>query len=276
MRGSPSWLPKEGRLAATLNTDVICSPADSSLASGGAGHYDFVEVGTSTWGTLTQYCAGDQREGAALGSRIRSADLGDLRWARGLAVEAVGEHLEVLPSLPRVTKVHAAMDEYDSRQVLYCVSAKNVHEYMGKLIAHLPGASPLDGKVDVMWYALSLSSICHPHPELEYMLRSVGRLDLLEQRDVDVLSWTELCRRHRVSTVDVVQIDCEGKDCAILRGLIAHCVQKPVAFPRIIQFEANHLTGPDEVRQTLDDLARHGYFIRRQTDQNIIVERDML
>merc|ERR1712048_93934 len=102
-----------------------------------------------------------------------------------------------------------------------------------------------------MWYAKSLSSVGKPHPELERLLVSVGRMDFLEKRKVQVLSWAELCRLHRIASVDVVQLDCEGMDCSILRGLLAHCKTNPKAFPRFIDFEANWLADEQEVDKTL-------------------------
>ena len=100
------------------------------------------------------------------------------------------------------------------------------------------------------------------------MPRQVGRLDLLERRRVRVLSWADLCEQHGVASVDVVQLDCEGKDCAIIRGLLAHCSREPGAYPRVLQFEANHLTEEAEVAGTMGALAAHGYRVRWQNDQN--------
>ena len=47
-------------------------------------HYDFVEVGTSDWGTLTQFCAGQQDSTYVswIADLIR-ASIDGLRWARG-------------------------------------------------------------------------------------------------------------------------------------------------------------------------------------------------
>lgn len=228
-------------------------------------HFDFIEVGTSDWCTLSQFCAGDPR-GSWLGHEIRTS-LEDLRQARGLAVEAVGEHLECLPHLPRVTQVEAGMGEFSGDDVLFYVSAKNIEDHMGEYYASL------HKEVDVMWYAKSMSSIGKPHPQLEHMLSSIDRLDFLEQRRVQVFSWGDLCRRYGVTSVDVVQLDCEGMDCSVIRGLITHCKNYPDAFPRVIVFEANCLTDPGEVQETVEALLASGYRVRSQTWENITVER---
>ena len=228
-------------------------------------HFDYVEVGTSDWGTLTQFCAGQQRTNYVswLGADIRTS-ISDPWWVRGLAVEPVKEWLDALPNLPRVTKVEAAMGERSGEATLYGVSPENVALHKGKL--EFNGA-------DVMWYAKSLSSITKPSPDLLEMLRGVQREDLLEQREVQVLSWGDLCNQYGIGTVDVVQLDCEGMDCSILRGLLEHCEAHPNSLPRIILFEANHLTDDSEVEETLTALEEHGYSIQMRTISNIIVEQ---
>lgn len=192
-------------------------------------------------------------------------------WLSRPHPEPVCEHLQALPNLPRVTKVQAAMDEESGEETLHCVSAENIQRYMGRYHAELPDypSSP----VDVMWYAKSLSCIGRPHPDLTPMLAKIGRCDLLEKRIVRVLSWAELCDLHGVGSVDTVQLDCEGRDCAILRGVLSHCDKDPTALPRVIQFEANHLTDDLEIAETVDALKAHGYKVRAQNGRNILVDR---
>ena len=95
----------------------------------------------------------------------------------------------------------------------------------------------------------------------------------LEVREVPVLSWTELCWEYNVGSVDVVQLDCEGKDCAIIRGLLTHCVQNPDAWPRAIFFEANHLTPQREIEDTIQALQKHGHTVRLRSRWTCAVAR---
>ena len=236
-------------------------------------HLQFIEIGTSTWGTLSQYCASDYKAASSFGARIWHYGQ-DLLWARGLAVEAVQEHLEALPSLPYVTKVAAAIDEFSGKDILYCVSGENAKLYLGEYSAPLPNNADEPVEVDVMWYAMSMSSLGRPQPELERMLQSCGRLDLLERRSVSVLSWGSLCTQYKVASVDVLQLDCEGKDCAILRGMLSHCESQPAIFPRLIQFEANSLTDPEDLQTTLEALmTRGGYRVLERRERDILIER---
>ena len=154
---------------------------------------------------------------------------------------------------------------------LYCVPGKNIDANMGRYWAMYPGIGGYE--VDVMWYAKSLATIDQPHPDLRAMLRHVNRLDLLVSRRVPVPSWGLLCEKYSVTSVDVVQLDCEGKDAAIVRGLAKYCEDHPAAWPRVIQFEANHLIPVLEVHAAVGLLLKNGYLVRYWSSCNILLER---
>ena len=231
-------------------------------------YYDFIEVGSADWGTLTHYCAKDKHSASPAGEEIWSS-LDDLRWVRGIAVDPISEHLQALPDLPQVQKVEAAMDEWSGQDNFWYVSAQNIKAHKGAYWAYF-SEDWWSWKVDVMHYAGSLGSLGTPHPNLDFMLRNIGRSDLLEKRIIQVLDWSTLCSRYHVRKVDVVQLDCEGKDCAILRGMLKYCDRKPLALPRILQFEANHLTPEEEILDTLQSLAQRGFTLRYRTTNNIM------
>ena len=232
-------------------------------------HYDFVEVGTSTYSTITQYCAHDESNASCIGSEIWS-NLEDLSWARGLAVDPLRENLNALPDLPCVQKVEAAMDEHSGQSNFYFVSQENIKKYMGDYTACFGQYD--SWHVDVMWYAGALGSLGKPHPNLEFMLGAVGRLDLLENKIVPVHDRRSLCEEFQCRTADVVQLDCEGKDCAIMRSMLRH-YDDDYDLPRVVAFEANHLTPSAEVDATLKSLYARGYELRFQSNCNVMVER---
>ena len=186
-------------------------------------------------------------------------------------MDPVQEHLDALPDLPRVHKVEAAMDEWSGKSKFHFVAPENIRKHMGDYKAFFSN-EPWSYPVDVMWFAGSLGSLHAPRPNLKYMLSNVGRLDLLEDKPVEVYDWARLCNTFEVRHVDVVQLDCEGKDCAILRGLLRH-YGDDWDLPRIIQFEANHLTPDAEVDATVKSLCDRGYEVRYRSELNIMVER---
>ena len=234
-------------------------------------YYDFIEVGTSNHYTITQFCGNDESSASPLGKEIWT-NLKDLRWARGIAMDPVRENLDALPDLPHVEKVVGAMGEWSGQDQFHYVSPENIWKHKGEYRACFSN-DPWSYHVDVMWYAGSLGSLGKPHPNLEFMLRAVGRLDLLEEKSVPVYDWGTLCTTFNVRTADVVQLDCEGCDCAILRSMLRH-YDDDWNLPRVIAFEANHLTPSEEVDATVKSLCDRGYSVRFRGAMNIMVERD--
>ena len=234
-------------------------------------YYDFIEVGTADWGTIAHYCAGYEKLASPMGAQIWSS-LEDLQWVQGLAIDPVREHLEVLPDLPRLHKVEAAMDEIYGEDRFFFVSKSDIEQHQGNYW-HPFSDEAWSWPVDVFDFAGSLGSLGKPHPNLEYMLRNIGRLDLLQNRDVQVFDWGTLCDKYDVRSVDVIQLDCEGRDCAILRGMLRHCDSHPQALPRVILFEANHLTPETEIEEIVQMLERRGLYVKYRTRNNILVER---
>lgn len=265
-----TWTPADGWSAASP-VQAGWAASTKKLRPPSGLHYDFIEAGTSDWNTLSHGCANDE-DLASQATRFIRTSSDSLRDVRGLAVEPVAELLERLPKLPRVQKVTAALDEYSSKETLHCVSLENIDRYMGQYKTEYPG-SHRHNLVDVMWYAKSLATIGSPHPDLKLMLDAIGRPDLMEAREVPVFSWGDLCHWYGVGSVDVVQLDCEGRDCAIIRGIVSHCRWNPDAWPRIIVFEANYLTPQDEIEETLDTLQRHGYKLQFYDARNASVIR---
>ena len=54
-----------------------------------------------------------------------------------------------------------------------------------------------------------------------------------------MVSLRALFRRHKVASVNVLALDCEGHDCTILSGLLRVCKKHPEWLPRVILFETN-------------------------------------
>jgi FkbM family methyltransferase len=230
-------------------------------------HYDFIEVGTSDWGTITQFCADPKsHEGSSLGMWIR--DYENRSWdSYGLAVEPVLPHLKALPSLRNVTKVEAAMGEFSGRGTIYGVTQEDIECHWDQVWAEHNGR-----EVNVMYWAKSMSMIGKPHPELSKMLREAGKEELMHSKQVKMLAYEDLCKQYNVASVNVMQLDCEGADCAVLRGLLRHCEQFDNCFPMILQFEAHWLQEPEEVRETLHALLLHGYHVIKWNN-DILLQR---
>ena len=236
--------------------------------------FEFIEIGTADWGTITHYCENPRAPGriaSSLGSLIKSHIRHPWHY-RGIAADPVRAHLRSLPNLPCVHKWQGALDEHRGTAPFYYVPPGAIRRYAG-CYWYPFSAEPGDREVDVFYYAGSLGSLGHAHPNLAFMLEGIGRADLLRATQVRVGDWGTLCETFGVGRVDVLQLDCEGRDCAILRGMMRYCRARPWSFPRIIQFEANHLTPALEVESTLADLAHCGYRITYRSMFNVMVTR---
>jgi len=73
------------------------------------GHFDFIEVGTSSYHTFSQAIAGHP-DGKPYAWNFLPWDRHPLRL-RGMAVDMQRSYLDQLPDLPRVTKVNAAVSD---------------------------------------------------------------------------------------------------------------------------------------------------------------------
>ena len=163
------------------------------------------------------------------------------------------------------------MDQWPGKKHFFFVGTETIKKYNGVYHTYF-SRDPWSWQVDVMHYAGSSGSLERAHPNLKYMLHNIGRYDLMQNKTVQVYDWGTLCRKYNVRSVDVVQLDCEGKGCAILRGMIRHW-KKSWQLPRIIQFEANHLTPKAEIKHTVESLRTFGFRVRYWGDTNILVER---
>jgi len=122
---------------------------------------------------------------------------------------------------------------------IFGVFLENIKRWWGSIYARLPGT---DCVIDVMFYAKSMFKFQRSHSELQEILWEAKTAFLIQFKAVEVLDYGEPCKRYLVYSVDVLQRDCEGMGCAILRGLMRYCGEgHDESFPRLIQFEAHWL-----------------------------------
>lgn len=96
------------------------------------------------------------------------------------------------------------------------------------------------------------SSVVSARPSLVATQLGIGVEDL-QKITVPCLTLNELAKRHRMTHIDVLQIDAEGQDYEILKTL-----NLLITRPLLIQFEHGHLS-PGEVDGVVHYLASHDY-----------------
>jgi len=256
------------------NTGTVDNDADGSNCGGGATrrqrkarklrHFHFVEIGTSHYHTFTQAVAGHP-DGKPWAWNFLDWNRHPLRQ-RGLAVDMKQSYLDQLPELPRVTKVRAAVSEHDGVSKMHHVPLADIEHWEAVFAAR--------GNHDA-YRSIRLARGCSAlgrHRVLRKMLSKIGMGHLLKVKRVRTCSVGTLLRRCSVRDIEVLALDCEGHDCAILRGLIRAGKERPNWFPRWIVFETNgmndDLFGKGTEERTVQALQELGYDVwwnRRDT-----------
>lgn len=206
--------------------------------------FDFVEIGTSDFRTLSQFVGGSDRT-CEMGNALRTWNSSKVR---GIAVDPVAHLLDRLPVLPFVQKAIVAMGSTDGQVALH-----SVREDAGK---RLPNSY-------AVWLARGTGSTNGKHPTLLQWLRRDGIRfdDVMETATVPRWSFKTLAEHHKIASIDILKLDCEGADLDILWGLVAYCDTWPDVYPRIISFESNHLSKRSDVQEMLSALEARNYVV---------------
>lgn len=219
------------------------------------GHFDVVEIGTSNYDTFLQACAAHP-DGKSFAWQFLPEDR-DPSKLRGLAIDMKRRYLEELPDLPRWVKVQAAVAEHDG--------VSSMHHLPVSLVRKWEGIFATCGNYNG-FRAMQLARACSSlgrHRILWKVLGDVGLRRLLRRHKVRTQSLGTLFQHRGVSSVGILALDCEGQDCAILRGLLRDCEAQPQLLPKVIIFETNGMN--DEVfglgteERTVKEITARGY-----------------
>ena len=197
---------------------------------------DFIEIGTSDFNTEIQKADGKS----------------------GLSVEPIKHYLDSLPNVEGVTKVNAAVSNYDGFINVYSISPEIIKKY------NLPE-----------WIRGCNSVNSYHSTTLRYVLEQ--RLDEREVFTVDrvpVMSFFTLVKKYDIQGCRYLKIDTEGHDIIIVHSYLDCVAQGCGWFPLIpkVQFEANCLTDNAAIEGVLHRLSSVGYEVTYRDCDDIIVE----
>jgi FkbM family methyltransferase len=166
-------------------------------------HYDFVDIGTSNWGTSCD--------------RITEA-----YQPKMLLVEPVKSYLDQLPSGNHIVKCHAAIGDQDKTTEVYYIPESVINEHLSE------------------WgFLVGCNSVGDYHPSQRDALvtRKQLSLDLVQIDPVEMITFEELCRRYCIESIGHVKIDTEGHEVYILPSVLK-MVKDPIRLPiESIEFE---------------------------------------
>lgn len=188
--------------------------------------FDFIEIGTCDFNTLTQRSGDD---------------------TVGLAVDAIKEYLEALPFKPQVIKVERIISDTSGFLPVHYVTREHLAEL----------GLPAKWRGGAMVGRLS--------PTLATLIRKKGHDPdvYTSKRMVRASTFEELIKDVGVKSVKTIKLDIEGHDCLVLNHAIDTIVSLQ---PRLIVFESNALTPPALVEETIARYAARGFTVCRGKD----------
>jgi hypothetical protein len=183
--------------------------------------YDFIEIGTCDFDTEIHNHNG----------RI------------GISVDPIKMYLDNLPDIPNVTKVHAAISNYDGTVPIF------VPKFPEFIIKQHPW---LRGCV----------SIIQPHKHVIGFCLHNNLLPLesyMYQEQTNVLSVATFVQKYNINEVDYLKIDTEGHDYVIVNAWLDEVEKNNTSLPKKIFYESKDLSDQNELLKLRERLTNKGY-----------------
>lgn len=162
----------------------------------------------------------------------------------------------------------AAVGEYSGSVSLYCLPRMvrlKLRQEMEERGAEMWKRIEVDAHLA---YLENMSSVGTPHCDFQANIKKVSRLagteeELVEERSVPMYTFYDVLALHKASSCDVLVIDAEGADCAILRSVLDACRRQGVTWPRVLRFETRgHADLTEEQEEaTIERLQDEGYLV---------------
>jgi len=238
-------------------------PADPHDFNGS--RLNFVQVGLGTNSTFIQNLAGPRKAfDNNIDSLLKASSETRPSCVKGIAVEPVRSLVESYryceELLPQVELLEAALGESNRNGVeVQSVTSEVCDALLSKVPRHK--RSRLESELQ---YCLNMSCTGGEHPFLQQHCKKIQRefnVNVsVQHQNTEVWTWSRLVRTFNFRGCEVLLIDAEGNDAAILRSLIRHCQKHPREWPHLIQYESMGLCDKLEgegtetaLRRTLED-----------------------
>ena len=211
-----------------------------------------VQIGCGTCRTFIQNLAGRKGEwDGMIHWLLKPVSEKRCRAFKGVAVEPVAEHIVRLRQkkykgdeclLPHVSLVQVAIGEENIKSDVHVLTRRK-HD---ALIASVPRCRRKELKEKLL-YLLNMSSVGGKHPyfdENRWQLWMTFGIDVeLEWHRTEVWTYGKLAQAQQFFGCELLVIDAEGHDAAILRSMIKHCKEEEGAsdrnaWPDVICFES--------------------------------------
>lgn len=185
---------------------------------------DYVEIGTSDFDTLVEIMPDDYL---------------------GFSIEPIKEYLDKLPIKDKNKKLNVAISNEDTLRKIYFVKEEDILKH--NLPEWVKGCNSLT-----------------IHQNVKNLLNEIGMIHLLQEREIDVISFETFIKKFKINSIGLLKIDTEGHDFHILRNMLKTNIR-----PKKIHFEANSLYAEDDILAIVKDLENSGYHLTQRTTNDI-------
>jgi FkbM family methyltransferase len=187
-------------------------------------NYDFIEIGTSKFGTAIEEVGND---------------------IVGMSIEPLQEYLDLLPNPNQVIKVCGAVlgDEtykQNPELELFYVPNKTIES------------------MNLGWWIAGCNSMGKPHAMHQSMLH------LVKTQKVNCYTFEMLAEKYNIEKIGYLQIDTEGGDVDILNGMLNYYEKNNLLeqLPSLIKYESNQHTDSVGLKQIAQRLTQFGYIVK--------------
>ena len=171
--------------------------------------------------------------------------------------ECAGQHEQLaLRQEGFCSVLRAAVDETRGKRTLWCMR-RGARSKMRAYLKRRGASQDLRAQVDFrMAYLENMSGIGEKPPEeLAWKLVELKGLaryrhSLLKRRQVQCYTYHDVLDLHGCSGCHIFLVDAEGADCAIVKSMIASCIDTG-AWPTIVRFETHGVGGVEEEKVVL-------------------------
>jgi len=172
-----------------------------------------------------------------------------------LLVEPLRYYLDRLPNIHNVIKDNVAISNKSGTAKIYYLPDEIISIH--NLPTWLRGCSSVGAK--------------HKSAEQELSKRNLS-LDLIQHKDIDIITFSKLCTKHNIKSIDNLKIDTEGHEQYILPDVLAKVKQGFLI--NNIKFENQQYLGNQILLNIIrDEFVKLNYRLVEQTDCDVLLER---
>lgn len=172
-----------------------------------------------------------------------------------LLVEPLTYYLDRLPNISNVIKDNVAISNKSGIAKIYFLPDEIISKH--NLPTWLRGCSSV--------------GIKHKTAEHELLIRNLSS-DLIQHKDIDIITFDELCTKHNIESIDNLKIDTEGHEQYILPDVLAKVKQGLLI--KNIKFENQKYLGNQMLLNIIrDEFIKLKYILVEQTDCDVLLKR---